>query len=1543
MRTKGPSLDGRTAMHMALAGLALLLLGVMCALTASATITGDAPPTTGDWVIEHATTVRDETVLVQGNITVNSTLTLTNSDVLLNASMPNQWSFVVNPMGTLNTVGSTIANANVTDGYSLLILGKASLSRTVINGTHLGLQVKTNEKVSVKNCTILNASGWGLYLVNANSTTVEDTTLDLNNMTMFWLDKTLPDTTSYQFTVNTAAIQITGGTPVLRNIELYLNGVMNGEARIKKMANYGYAYVYWHFYMLLIDGNAMAKVSGFSIMNGSMNYNLKWYLDNRYTGGYWYTYSYTYPHGVTVLDYKDVELKELSIKDARIGTSAAVYSYSGSYYSSHYKYIYPQAATAIQGTINHVARTAGPFSFRLSISDIDFEDLGVRMQPLIAVTLNTNNQGLVPPTYVSNVIIDSIRVDGGSNLFTFTETPATLLFKTYYMNVRISNSTFTNLTGRVCSPTYNVGPGAGQTNLKSFYLYDNLTVERNVFASCRQGSTALFAYASSSSYERMNLFDRYNIFRWNTFRDSRGRFFDMQGRTYQDTGGKERTILDGNTFINNTETTADYLLYSYIRETVYILNNQFISNQYSYGLYLYCQGGDLNGKEPADFVIRNNTFRDTTSKLTTRPVIDVNWGGSLVVSHNTISEVNSWFLRLTEYTLAAQYASVDFNHNKIFNNTGTMIYLAYTGSYHTKLTLLIDNNQVSDNAGPVLDYLIDTNLDNYDYNAVTQIRNNTILRCSGKVFKDYGEVTIMDNHFEDCEDYVIDLKYMYLAPPVMSGNSFKDCNDIYSIVAKEKAGPRMALTMADMSIDCTGNAFFFKNTIVTLKGVVISPRTTLAIIAENSMVDAVGCDIPIGSGQVIGTGSINVWFNIEMWVTWGDAYGEDTHQPVTDALVVRYSRNGMFSGSDLTDVEGHVKAMRYPQWSILDTTYSLWSPYTITVAKAGSMDRFTVDLDKDLVGPDALWFLLIDDFVPQISISSPFPDDQLSVTAITVHGLVVEVGSGLVEATISYGLEGQPVLEVANITVGPTFEFQQTFEGIPEGTIVIKLRVVDSALNTNETMVKLVIDRTPPMLEIVEPLEGAITSDHTITMECMFEQGATVHVNGIAVAGTSGSVLVPIDLTDGSNLIYVDAVDAAGNLASITRSVILDRSPPPLTVLYPSDGMVLDSRTLGVEGDAERGTTLRMSAFGPGNVVLVNNATVIPMTDGTFTHEVELAEGTCVVVVYALDAAGNTARVTRTVTVDTIAPSIEVTSPADNLATNERFIQVTGTVDLEATLLLDGRLIEHEWSFSTPVTLNEGSNTIGIRCLDAIGNERAITLTVVLDTKAPILTIDRPAKSPFSTNTRDIVVAGTVGGDLASLKVGGREVVVGEGGAFETTVTLAADGPADIAIEAVDGVGNTAGLTLHVSVGTTRPVLTVEYTPGTRTVEAPDNTLVIKGTTTPGVTAIEVVHTSGGTTVTDRYSPISHDGSFTIVRRLGDGENSIVLRVVDAFGNTNETQAFSVSYSYVPPKTETVEDDGYEAQDIALILAAFGIALVVSVVVISRALSRCKS
>jgi hypothetical protein len=257
------------------------------------------------------------------------------------------------------------------------------------------------------------------------------------------------------------------------------------------------------------------------------------------------------------------------------------------------------------------------------------------------------------------------------------------------------------------------------------------------------------------------------------------------------------------------------------------------------------------------------------------------------------------------------------------------------------------------------------------------------------------------------------------------------------------------------------------------------------------------------------------------------------------------------------------------------------------------------------------------------------------------------------------------------------------------------------------------------------------------------------------------------------------------------------------------------------------------------------------------------------------------------------------------------------------------------------VGLNEGTNYIVLELLDLVGNERTYRLQVFLDTESPVITIVGPAANQTRTNVPEVVVSGTVTDIMARLTVGGKDVDVGADGKFQSTVTLASDGPADIVVMAVDSVGNTASTTVHVDLLKELPMLKVEYLPAVVTVEASDNSLVIKGLTSPGLTMVEIVQTSGGTTVTDRYSPIGPDGSFTIVRRLTEGVNVIKLRVANDHGSVNETQPYTVTYKYVAPgHAVAVEETQISLVDMAIVIAAFSIALVVAIILLSRGFAK---
>src|SRR5205823_11155207 len=94
---------------------------------------------------------------------------------------------------------------------------------------------------------------------------------------------------------------------------------------------------------------------------------------------------------------------------------------------------------------------------------------------------------------------------------------------------------------------------------------------------------------------------------------------------------------------------------------------------------------------------------------------------------------------------------------------------------------------------------------------------------------------------------------------------------------------------------------------------------------------------------------------------------------------------------------------------------------------------------------------------------------------------------------------------------------------------------------------------------------------------------------------------------------------------------------------------------------------------GPGATVTVQGASAAGnATSGRFGHDIVLAEGAHTIMVVARDTAGNTATDARSVTLDTTAPSLTVTAPAQGSRVATNSVQVTGTTDADATVSVNG-------------------------------------------------------------------------------------------------------------------------------------------------------------------------------------------------------------------------------------------------------------------------------
>lgn len=213
-----------------------------------------------------------------------------------------------------------------------------------------------------------------------------------------------------------------------------------------------------------------------------------------------------------------------------------------------------------------------------------------------------------------------------------------------------------------------------------------------------------------------------------------------------------------------------------------------------------------------------------------------------------------------------------------------------------------------------------------------------------------------------------------------------------------------------------------------------------------------------------------------------------------------------------------------------------------------------------------------------------------------------------------------------------------------------------------------------------------------------------------------GSTLPSLQLKVKETVAPVITITSPTNGARVTNN----KQPVVFTITDEQNGSGIDLSTLAV--------SLNGSAVSGSEVVTQ------AITNGykcTYTPAAALSNGSNTVTVNVSDNDGNAAtQKTVTFTVDTVAPSLNVTSPADDLLTNNPSLVVSGTTNdatsspVTVTITLNnvdqGAIsVGADGAFSKTVTLAEGSNTIVIKATDSAGNSTTVERTVGLDTSVP--------------------------------------------------------------------------------------------------------------------------------------------------------------------------------------------------------------------------------
>ncbi|MGQ4694067.1 Ig-like domain-containing protein [Enterobacter asburiae] len=619
--------------------------------------------------------------------------------------------------------------------------------------------------------------------------------------------------------------------------------------------------------------------------------------------------------------------------------------------------------------------------------------------------------------------------------------------------------------------------------------------------------------------------------------------------------------------------------------------------------------------------------------------------------------------------------------------------------------------------------------------------------------------------------------------------------------------------------------------------------------------------------------------------------------------------------------------------------------------------------------------ITLDTTPPTVSFNAVAGDDvinsvehgQAQIVSGTATGasvgdkLVITIGSNQYTTTVDAS---------GNWSVGVP---ASVISALNDGTVTLSATITDSAGNSS-TQTHDVVVNTASVALTINTLSGddvinAAEAGSVLVINgssAQFASGTqvTVTLNGKTYTATiqsdgSWTTTVPAAdvgaLADGASYqVSVSAQDSAGNSASATHGISVDTTAPVVSIATLSADDMLNAaeaqQPLTVHGSssAEAGQTVTVTLGGKSYTATVAN-------DGTWTLDVPaadlaaLSQGALTVTASVNDKAGNNGQTTHTLTVDTVAPTVTISTVADDDIVNNaeqlagQTIRGTTTAEqgqtvtvsfnghsYQATVGADG-----SWSVFVPgrdfLGLSDGDYTITASVSDRAGNPGSATRDVTLNGDVPTITINTFAQDDIvnaAEHGTPLVVSGTTdapAGQTVTITLNGKTytATVQNDGTWSYTVgsadvTALADGGSYVINAQVSNtIGNSGSDNHSVTVDLTAPSMgiSIDSLQNDTGLSASDfitndALVVVNGSLTAQLGNNEKAQISldGGTTWID-LTVTGTTWRYTDGRTLTDGTYQYQVRVIDNAGNVGATDSQDVVIDLTKPVATTITVD----------------------------------
>jgi hypothetical protein len=491
----------------------------------------------------------------------------------------------------------------------------------------------------------------------------------------------------------------------------------------------------------------------------------------------------------------------------------------------------------------------------------------------------------------------------------------------------------------------------------------------------------------------------------------------------------------------------------------------------------------------------------------------------------------------------------------------------------------------------------------------------------------------------------------------------------------------------------------------------------------------------------------------------------------------------------------------------------------------------------------------IDTTKPTIGTMNLAEGQLLEASSYTVIGTAGDSGSGV--ASVEYSLDGGATWSPA--TGGSNWA--AALSGLSDGLAkAFRVRAVDGAGNVGDEVAKgYKVDLAPPSLSVAGLAEG-VTEYRNADVAL---SGTSADANGLSAftvkysknggpsvtlssalpgAGDTWAASLPAATGDGSYAITIASTDMVGKTTTVQRAVVIDTTPPTLTVASPAASELVAASTIGLSG------TVEDNPGGKGVASLEYSLDSTDGSDGTWTSvglagyswtaagvAIGAAEGSKSLWVRASDGLNAPATKHVSFIYDAGPPVLtETTSLLDESQAIKKAAVVFGGTVSDSNALARLELSVNggaattlttspgAWTYTLPAAV-DGDYNLVFTAIDAAGRTTTQRRHVLMDATKPAKPVFTSSAGAYAESS--LVVSGTSGDATSGLAAawyridsGAAAALVGTDSWFQSLNTSAlAEGSHSVTVWTEDRAGNLSDETSQsFTVDRANPTLSVE-------------------------------------------------------------------------------------------------------------------------------------